>query len=365
MKKTALRLSAAAAACSLLLGAGSFLSVPERTAGRTVQAAEMPISDFSLSEITMTDSYCTNAFAKEIEYLLSFDTERLLAGFRENAGLSTNGAQRYKGWENTLIAGHTIGHYLTALAQAFQNPSLTAAQRSAVSGKLDALLSGMRICQEHSRGKKGFLWAGQVKNSSNVEVQFDLVQQGKTNIIDESWVPWYTMHKLVQGLVDVCKATGSETAKTIASELGDWTLARCKTWDQRTHSTVLSIEYGGMNDCLYELYLLTGKDDHAVAAHYFDETALHEAVLKGGANVLNGKHANTTIPKFLGVLKRYIALDGKTVAGEKIDASRCLAYAEAFWDMVTSHHTYITGGNSEWEHFGKDDILDAERTNCN
>ena len=364
-RRTARRLTAAAAACALGLSGGGFFPAAFPAAETAVLAAELPIADFSLSDVTVTDGYCVNAFSKEVDYLLSFDPERLLAGFRENAKLSTNGAQRYKGWEDTLIAGHTVGHYLTAAAQAFLNPSLTAAQRNGLSGQIDALLSGMRICQQNSKGKKGFLWAGQVKDPNNAEAQFDLVEQGKTNIINESWVPWYTMHKLIQGLVDVYKATGSETAKTVASELGDWTYARCRTWNQQTHNTVLSIEYGGMNDCLYELYAITGKDDHAVAAHYFDETALHEAVLKGSANVLNGRHANTTIPKFIGVLKRYTVLNGKTVAGERIDASRCLAYAEAFWDIVISHHTYITGGNSEWEHFGMDDVLDAERTNCN
>lgn len=362
---TCKRAAAAVSACSVLFGTVGILPSFRTAEPITVSAADIAIEDFSLADITMTDSYCTNAFSKEVEYLLSFDTERLLAGFRENARLSTNGAKRYGGWENTLIAGHTVGHYLSAVAQAYENPNLTDAQRSALSSKMDALLEGMKICQQNSKGKPGFLWAGQVKNSNNVEVQFDMIQQGKTNIIDEAWVPWYTMHKLIQGLVDVYKYTGKTTAKDIASGLGDWTLARCKTWNQQTHNTVLSIEYGGMNDCLCELYMITGKDDHAVAAHYFDETNLHEAVLKGGANVLNGKHANTTIPKFVGALKRYIALDGKTVAGEKIDASRYLQYAEAFWDMVTTHHTYITGGNSEWEHFGMDDILDKERTNCN
>ena len=339
MKNTLLlKTAAAAAACSVVLGtAGAFPNLS--ITGGTVLAADTAIEDFSLADLTMTDSYCTNAFAKEAEYLLSFDTDRLLVGFRENAKLNTKGASRYKGWEDTLIAGHTVGHYLSAVAQAYENPNLSAQDRSALSGKLDALLSGMAECQKNSKGKAGFLWAGQVKNANNVEVQFDLVQQGKTNIINESWVPWYTMHKLIQGLVGVYKYTGKTTAKDIASALGDWTLARCKTWNQQTHNTVLSIEYGGMNDCLYELYLITGKDDHAAAAHYFDETALHEAVLKGGANVLNGKHANTTIPKFIGALKRYIALDGKTVGGEKIDASRYLQYAEAFWDMVTTHHT--------------------------
>lgn len=353
-----------AVAGSLLCGTAGILPVPLRTE-YPVSAAEIQIKDFSLSDITMLDPYCTNAFSKEIEYLLSFNTDRLLVGFRENAKLNTKGAARYKGWEDTLIAGHSVGHYLTACAQAYQNPNLTAAQRESLSGKLDALLSGMLECQQNSKGKTGFLWAGQVKNSNNVEQQFDYVQQGKTNIINEAWVPWYTMHKLVQGLVDVYNFTGKSTAKTIASALGDWTYARCKTWNQQTHNTVLSIEYGGMNDCLYELYRITGKDDHAAAAHYFDETNLHEAVLKGGTNVLNNRHANTTIPKFLGALKRYIVLDGKTVNGEKVDASRYLQYAEAFWDMVNTHHTYITGGNSEWEHFGEDDILDKERTNCN
>jgi len=328
-------------------------------------AASTTIQDFELSDITMTDSYSVNAFEKEMDYLLAFDTNKLLAGFRDNAGLSTNGATRYGGWENTNIAGHCVGHYLTALAQAYQNPSLDSEARSALEARMKTLIDEMRICQKNSKGKPGFIWAAPKPSDGNVERQFDRVEVGKANIFDDAWVPWYTMHKLIAGIVDVYNSTGYAPAKELASGLGDWVYNRTKGWSEQTRNTVLSIEYGGMNDCLYDLYLITGKDEHAAAAHIFDETRLHEAVLKGGANVLNGKHANTTIPKFLGALKRYIALDGKTVNGEKIDASRYLQYAEAFWDMVVTHHTYITGGNSEWEHFGMDDVLDAERTNCN
>lgn len=320
---------------------------------------------FSIADVTMTDGYCTNAFEKELKYLLSFDNDRLLSGFRENAGLSTKGAKRYGGWENTNIAGHAVGHYLTALAQAYLHPELNDSQRSEISSKMYALVDGLRECQKNSKGKAGFVWAAAHPGGTSVEVQFDNIEAGKSNIINEAWVPWYTMHKLIAGIVDIYNATGYEPAKELGSALGDWVYSRCRTWDERKHNTVLSIEYGGMNDCLYDLYMITGKDEHAAAAHYFDETDLHEAVLKGGANVLNNKHANTTIPKFLGALKRYIALDGKTVNGEKVDASRYLQYAEAFWDMVVTHHTYITGGNSEWEHFGMDDVLDKKRTNCN
>ncbi len=328
-------------------------------------AYESGIMDFAISDVTMTDDYCTNAFDKEMEYLLSFDTEKLLAGFRDNAGLSTNGATRYGGWENTNIAGHCVGHYLTALAQAYQNPSLSSSQRDALYKRMKTLIDGMQTCQQHSRGKRGFLWAAPVPSDGNVERQFDRVEIGKANIFDDAWVPWYTMHKLIAGIIDVYKATGYAPAKQVGSDLGDWVYNRVSGWSQQTQRTVLSIEYGGMNDCMYDLYAVTGKDSHAAAAHYFDEDALFEKVMQGGRDVLNNRHANTTIPKFIGALKRYTVLDGKTVNGQRVDASAYLRYAEAFWDMVTTHHTYITGGNSEWEHFGKDDILDAERTNCN
>lgn len=74
-------------------------------------------------------------------------------------------------------------------------------------------------------------------------------------------------------------------------------------------------------------------------------------------DILNGLHANTTIPKILGGFKTIF------VTGQK--ETFYLHMAQNFWDMVVSHHTYITGGNSEWEHFGHPDILDAERTACN
>lgn len=350
-------LSAAAMFCGMI-------SIPDINTTEA-KAFEPDIGDFSIADITITDDYCTNAFSKEMDYLLAFDTEKLLAGFRDNAGLSTNGATRYGGWENTNIAGHCVGHYLTAIAQAYQNPTISDKEKTELYSRMKKLIDGMQQCQNNSKGKPGFLWAAPKPSDGNVERQFDRVEVGKANIFDDAWVPWYTMHKLIAGLVDVYKATGYAPAKEVGSNLGDWVYNRCSQWSDQTHRTVLSIEYGGMNDCMYDLYAITGKDSHATAAHYFDETALFDKVLNGGRNVLTNRHANTTIPKFIGALKRYTVLDGKTINGQKVDASIYLKYAEKFWDMVTTHHTYITGGNSEWEHFGEDDILDKERTNCN
>ncbi len=363
-RKTVNRVLASVLSAAVLLSGmyGSIYSAETASDySAVVYAAQADISDFSLSDVKMTDEYVTNAFSLEVKYLLSFDNNRLLAGFRENASMNTYGAKRYGGWENTLIGGHTVGHYLTALSQAYQNPNISASDRQKVMDKIKALCDGMKECQKNSKGQPGFVWAATKPQNGGVEIQFDNVENGNAkSIITDAWVPWYTMHKLIAGLVDVYKRTGYEPAKDVASGLGDWTYNRCSKWNSQTQSRVLSIEYGGMNDCLYDLYSITNSKKHADAAHYFDETALFDRVLSGGANVLNGKHANTTIPKFLGALKRYMVLGSGADGSDKY-----LKYAEAFWNMVTTHHTYVTGGNSEWEHFGMDDVLDKERTNCN
>lgn len=319
------------------------------------------ISDYSLSDVKMTDIYCTNAFKKEIEYLLSLDSDKLLSNFRKNAGIDTNGVEPYNGWENSLIGGHTMGHYLTALAQAAANGGVSEDDKEKLYNKLTGLIDELAKCQRED----GFLWGSNILDPTNLEAQFDNVEKGLSNLFTEAWVPWYTMHKIFEGLTETYELTGYQPALDIAKKLGDWVYNRVSGWSEQTRQTVLSIEYGGMNDALYDLYKLTGEEKYAVAAHAFDEDSLFELIRTDGANVLNNRHANTTIPKIIGALKRYELLDGRKIGGETIDASEYLETAEIFWQMVIDHHTYDTGGNSEWEHFGEDDVLNRERTNCN
>ena len=94
---------------------------------------------------------------------------------------------------------------------------------------------------------------------------------------------------------------------------------------------VLGTEYGGMNDCLYELYKITRNPNHLVAAHKFDQDSLFNTIAAGN-NTLPGAHANTIIPKFTGALNRYRTLGDSE--------SLYLNAAESFWDMVVNHHTY-------------------------
>ena len=295
----------------------------------------MIIRDLALNEVEVTDSYLKNAFRLEKEYLLSLDADRLLAGFYEIAG-KTPKKERYPGgWEDQDIAGHTMGHYLTALAQV-----LAATGEEDFSKRLNYMIDSLEECQTES----GYL-------SAFKEELFDNLEQGK-----QAWVPWYTMHKILGGLISVYQLTGIPKALNLAVSLGNWVYNRVKHWDDAMKAQVLATEYGGMNDCLYELYKETGKIEYMMAAEKFDELPLFDDIRKGN-DILDGKHANTTIPKFLGALNRYL-----TVGDDQVFY---LEAAKKFFDTVLESHTYVTGGNSEWEHFGQPKVLAGERTNCN
>lgn len=350
-------------ASQLLFPLQHLTAYAETTKNQTGENTMTTYNAYPLSSVDVTDAYLTNAEDKDIEYLLSLDADRLLAGFRDTAGIDTKGKIRYAGWETSLIGGHTLGHYLTAVAQAAATLPSSDPRDEELNARLTYMITALKECQDAIG--TGFLFGSTILTRTNIELQFDNVESNKTNIGSEAWVPWYTMHKIIAGILDVYHYTGNETALEIAKGLGDWVSARTSSWSASTQRTVLNIEYGGMNDCLYELYAATGEEKYAIAAHCFDDETLFKTVSKGGKNALNNRHANTTIPKFIGALHRYTAAHGKTIAGEVVDASDYLTYAKNFFTMVLERHTYITGDNSEWEHFGADNILDAERTNCN
>ncbi len=291
---------------------------------------------FPLSCVTLLDSYEANAFSLEKNYLKTLDPDRLLKGFYDIGGIESH-HELYGGWENSNIQGHTMGHYLTALAQAY-----------AACGDREFKITADYVVRELAKcqAENGYL-------AAIPEEHYIKLERG---ITEGTWVPWYTMHKILSGLIAVYQLTENEKALTVASRLGDWVYSHTSQWSEETQKTVLNIEYGGMNDCLYELYSLTKKESHLSAAHSFDEIPLFEALYKG-EDILDGKHANTTIPKFLGAANRYFVLG----EGEEF----YLNAAMNFWDTVVNNHSYITGGNSEWEHFGTPNILDAERTECN
>jgi DUF1680 family protein len=301
------------------------------------------LQEFNLDQVQITDSYQQNLFAKDTAYIITtLDTDRLLAGFKA-VSQGTNPTNLYGGWENTNIRGHSMGHWMSAAAHAYQQAKggTDATLTSQIKSKIDDVVTKLKSYQLSS----GFLFATPIS-------QFDDFDAGTGS----TWVPYYTMHKILAGLVDVYSLEGNADALAVASKLGDWLYNRANGWSASTKSRVLGQEYGGINDALYELYKLTNNANHLTVAHVFDDTGLF-TTLAAGTDNLSGKHANMTIPKFIGALNRYRTLG----SGE----SSYLNAASGFLGVVLKNHTYVTGGHSEDEHFHEPGRLDQYRDNLN
>ena len=321
------------------------------------------LQEFVPAAVTIQDSFLRDITQKDVDFLNTFNPDKLLYRFRETAGLpNTKASSSYSGWENTRIGGHTIGHYLAAAAQAIARGygECKGSDEVSLQVRFNYIIEGLDECQK-ALGT-GFIFGATMEDPSKPERQFDRLEEGNPV---ETWVPWYTVHKIINGLVEANKSGGSSQALEVGVNFAEWIYRRTSKWNEETQARVLATEYGGMNDCLYELYKcakIGGYEEvtceHILAAaHSFDEILLFEKVRAAGpnANVLNNRHANTTIPKFVGAMNRYMTLHDEAY----------LEYAKSFWKIVVNNHTYITGGNSECEHFGQDNILDKERSNTN
>jgi DUF1680 family protein len=331
------------------------------------------LSQSGMENVELVDAYMTNAGQLEIEYLLSFDTDRLLVEFRAQAGLSTGDVQNYGGWERgpsasrnpngetnpTRFTGHFVGHYLSAVSEAYQSTIATDAQKIQLAAKLTAMVNGIREAQEAyaltDTANAGFLPAFAVS----------ALPGGSGGLL----VPFYNLHKVEQGLIDAAKygpdQTTRDKALAAASDFAQFVV----NWKAAHSSTnMLSTEYGGMNEALYNLFELTGNPVHAQAAHLFDETSLFTS-LANGNDVLNGLHANTTIPKLTGAVKRYqVYTDNPDYyatlsSTEKAELETLYKRAaENFWQIVVDDHTYANGDNSQSEHFHAPDGLYVDAT---
>lgn len=337
-----------------------------RTPDHYLQGADM-------ARVTVTDPGLQHAAKLEIAYLLSFDPARLLVEFRATAGLPTGDAKNYGGWENgpaadrnpdgttspTRFTGHFVGHYLSALNEACTATIATPEEKKALTAKLTTLVDGLAAAQtaygQAHPESAGFIPAFPAA----------ALPDGADGLL----VPFYNLHKILQGLVDTAMMGPTETiratALTAASRFADFINA----WHE-AHAAVdmLKTEYGGMNAALYELFALTGDDQHAAAAHLFDEVPLF-ARLADNEDVLPGLHANTTIPKLIGALTRYVVYTENPLYYFRLSNKDQLALdilyrqaAENFWQMVIDHHTYVIGDNSQSEHFHSPDALWQDAT---
>jgi hypothetical protein len=291
---------------------------------------------FPLSAVSLLDSPFRANMLRTQAYLTFLDPDRLLHTFRLNVGLPSNAAP-CGGWEapGVELRGHSTGHVLSALAQSFANTG-DAGHKS----KLDYLVAELAKCQARSTAvgfRSGYLSAYPESFIDRVEAQQSV------------WAPYYTLHKIYAGLLDAHLLAGNAQALTVLGGMASWVKGRMDRLSYDGQQRALSNEFGGMNEALANLYQVTGDPNHLAAAKQFDHAEMFDP-LASNIDRLDGYHANTQIPKMTGAIREYHAT-GTTHYRD---------IASNFWNIVTGHHSYVIGGNSNGEHFKAPDRIAAE-----
>jgi DUF1680 family protein len=282
---------------------------------------------FPLSQVRLLDSPFRDAMLLDQKYLLSLDCGRLLRNFRVNANLPTD-AKPYGGWESptTELRGHSVGHYLSACSLMYASTGDPRFQERA-----DKIVAGFAECQAALATNAtyfGYL-------SAFPESFIDRVENGK-----QVWAPWYTLHKIMAGLLDANQLCGNAQALDVLTNMAKWVKFRVDNLSEEKMQASLQQEYGGMNEVLANLYGVTGNADYLKTAEAFNQKRVFDP-LAAGEDKLNGLHANTQIPKMIGAARQY-ELTGDT---------RDKQIATFFWQEVALHRSYVIGGHSDREHF--------------
>jgi Uncharacterized protein conserved in bacteria len=297
-------------------------------------AFNIPVKEFSLTQVKLLDGPFKDAMERDIAWLKSINTDRLLVAFRTTAGLTAT-VKPYGGWESTNpefdgIRGHYLGHYLSACAKGY-----AATGDKELKNRIDYLVGELAKCQD----KYGNGYIGAFPES-----MFDDLNQGKK----VRWVPWYTMHKLMAGLYDVYIYGSNIQVYQVLMKLTDWVKKKTDGLSPEAMQQVLKTEQGGMTEVLADIYSVTQRPEHLALAQRFDHHYLLDNMSQQ-KDILTGLHANTQIPKMIGAAREYEV--------SSIDSYR--KAAEFFWDRVVNHYSAVTGGHSVGELFKEPDNLAA------
>jgi DUF1680 family protein len=318
------------------LGLAWWLAMPTPTRVKAAEpdhdnvkpVVEIKAAPFNLEDVRLLPGPFRHAMELDEKYLLALDVERLLHNFRVNAGLPSS-ARPLGGWEEPKVElrGHFTGHFLTACALMFAS---TGDARFKAKG--DQVVSGLAECQR--KLGTGYL-------SAFPEEFIDRVVARK-----RVWAPWYTLHKILAGLLDMNEHCDNAEALVVARRFADWVKARMDPLSDIQMQAMLGNEHGGMNEALANIFARTGDTKYLALAERFN----HLAVLLPASkrqDTLTGLHANTQIPKFIGTAREY-ELTGK---GWLETASHF------FWDTVVNERSYVIGGHSDGEMFSPKEKL--------
>src|SRR5579862_278820 len=320
---------------AVAVGAGAVLRVPTfalenqssvagsaaafKVLGREVvvpQASAFPMKNVKL----LPGSFYEAAEANR-KYLKTLPPDRLLHTFRLTAGLPSS-AEPLGDWEkpDCELRGHFAGgHYLSACALAFASSGDEELKRNG-----DLVVAELAKCQ--AQLKNGYL-------SAFPEEEFDRLRDG-VNV----WAPFYTIHKIMAGHLDMYTLAGNEQALNTVEKMARWVTAWSDPLSEQQMQRVLLVEYGGMGEVLANLYGVTGKREYLDLAQRFDKRGFFDP-LAAHRDELKGLHVNTHVPQVIAAARLY------ELTGDK----RYWNIADYFWDEVTSERSFCTGGTSNFE----------------
>ena len=319
--------------------AAAWLAASARGIASRALIVEPSLSPFPLEAVRLHASPYLTAVESNRAYLLSLEPDRLLHNYRVNAGLEPK-APTYGGWESDTIAGHTLGHYLSAL-------SLLHAQTgdNQAPNRVSYIVRELAACQAASHD--GFVAGFTRRRGAVIEngrFAMEELRRGEIRArpfdLNGAWSPFYNWHKVMAGLLDADRYCSEQAAVEVATRLGAYIESLFAPLSESQVQQVLLCEYGGLNESFAELHARTGEARWLAMAHkLYDRKVLQPLV--EGRDELAHLHANTQVPKLIGLQRLY------ELTGER-DYGRA---AEFFWDLVTSRYSYVIGGNADREDF--------------
>ena len=335
---------AATAASSALLPANLLAQDavvdPITKKGKTVDREKVPwkVRPFPMKQVRLGQGPCAAAMEADRQYLQSLPPDRLLHTFRINAGLPSS-AEPLGGWEapDCELRGHYAGgHYLSAVALMYVSTGDEDLKKNG-----DLMVTELAKCQK-SLNDGGYLSAFPVEF-------FDRLRNRQP-----VWAPFYTVHKIMAGLLDMYLYAGNEQALETAEKMARWTAEYTGAFSYDLMQRILGTEYGGMGEVLSNLYAVTGKPYYLHVAQRFDKKWFFDPLAQH-RDELKGLHVNTHIPQVIAAA-RYYELTGDHYYRD---------IAQYFWDEVVSERTYCTGGTSNHESWNTDPGILAHELSTN
>lgn len=302
------------------------------------------VEPFELTEVKLLDGPFKHAQDITVDYLLEFEPDRLLSRFRTEAGLKPK-AEAYGGWEGESLAGHSLGHYLSACALMYESTG-----REEFKQRADYIVSELAEVQQGNGG--GYL--GAFPNGQRVFE--DEVAKGNITShgfdLNGIWSPFYTHHKVLAGLRDAYRLLGNTQALEVEKNFADWIGSIVLPLTHEEAQEMMNTEFGGVQETLADLYTDTGEEKYLEIAKVFHHDVIIDPLAKG-EDILPNKHGNTQIPKLIASTKMY------DITGDENEKQA----AEFFWTTVVNHHSYATGGHGNHEYFGQPDQLTFRLSN--